>query len=157
MKMSWDQYFMAHAETTKIKSTCSKRQVGTVIVKDNHIIAHGFNGTPSGTTNCKDGGCYRCSHPLEFPSGIGYAHCTCIHSELNAILMVAKFGGVALKDTALYTTLQPCLACLISCVQVKINKIRYKEAFIPNEKVQRSYTNLSNKIKYGVHQEVLNV
>lgn len=146
---------MSHAETTKRKSSCSKRQVGTVIVKDNHIITHGFNGTPSGMANCDAGGCYRCSHPEEFPSGIGYEQCTCLHSELNAILMIPKFGGISLKGTTLYTTLQPCLACLIACVQVKINKIIFKEVFAPNEKVEVYYKKLAAKMEYGVHKEDL--
>lgn len=65
---SWDEYFMQMAELTAQRSTCLRRKVGAVIVKDKHIIATGYNGAPRGLRHCGDlGGCLR--QKLGVPSG----------------------------------------------------------------------------------------
>ena len=62
---SWDQYFLNLAHVVKDRSNCLRMAVGVVVVKDKHIIATGYNGTPAGIKNCFDGGCKRCLHRHE--------------------------------------------------------------------------------------------
>ena len=79
----WDEYFMEIAQVVAKRSNCSRRQVAAVIVKDNHLLATGYNGTPRGVRNCFDGGCPRCAGHA--PSGTSLDECLCVHAEQNAI------------------------------------------------------------------------
>lgn len=91
MRKSWDEYFMEIAEIVKTRSTCLRRQVGAVIVKDNRIITTGYNGAPSGLRHCTDiGGCER--ERLHIPSGQRHELCRALHAEQNAIIQAAKVG-----------------------------------------------------------------
>ena len=91
MRKSWDEYFMEIAEIVKTRSTCLRRQVGAVIVKDNRIITTGYNGAPSGLRHCTDiGGCER--ERLHIPSGQRHELCRALHAEQNAIIQAAKLG-----------------------------------------------------------------
>jgi dCMP deaminase len=119
-----DQYFMGLAIAVRARASCSGRRVGAVIVRDRRILSTGYNGTPSGMTNCEDGGCHRCAHPLAYPSGEGYDVCICVHAEQNALLAAARFG-VAIEDCTLYTTLQPCFGCLKELLQANVREVCY--------------------------------
>ena len=80
MRKSWDEYFMEIAEIVKTRSTCPRRQVGAVIVKDNRIITTGYNGAPSGLRHCTDiGGCER--ERLHIPSGQRHELCRALRAE----------------------------------------------------------------------------
>lgn len=117
VRPSWDEYFMNIAHIVKTRSNCMKRAVGAVIVKDNRIIATGYNGTPNGKTNCFDGGCERCNKNTS--QGKELEKCFCFHAEENAILEV---GNNQAKGLAIYTTLFPCYQCskiLIAAVRLK--------------------------------------
>ena len=93
---SWDEYFMEMAVLTAKRSTCMRRQVGAVIVKDRHIIATGYNGAPRGIAHCADrGGCLR--QKLGIPSGERHELCMALHAEQNAIIQAATLGR-ALKE-----------------------------------------------------------
>lgn len=105
---TWDEYFMAIAHVVATRSTCSRRQVAAVIVKDNRIIATGYNGTPKGLPNCNEGGCPRCNSTV--PSGKNLDECLCSHAEENAITQAA-YHGISVKGATLYTTFSPCLMC----------------------------------------------
>ena len=86
---SWDQYFMEMAELTAKRSTCIRRNVGAVIVKDKHAIATGYNGAPRGRKNCCDlGFCLR--DKLNIPRGERYEMCRSIHAEANAIISASR-------------------------------------------------------------------
>ena len=61
IRPNWDTYFMRLAEVAASRSNCMKRGIGAVIVKDNRVIATGYNGMPFGLTNCNEGGCKRCN------------------------------------------------------------------------------------------------
>ena len=109
MRKSWDEYFMEIAEIVKTRSTCLRRQVGAVIVKDNRIITTGYNGAPSGLRHCTDiGGCER--ERLHIPSGQRHELCRALHAEQNAIIQAAKVG-VSTEGATIYITLQPCVIC----------------------------------------------
>lgn len=137
-KLTWNEYFIAMAQTTKIKSTCLKRQVGAVIVLHNRVISGGYNGTPSGTPNCGDGGCYRCKRSDLYKPGEGYAECLCVHAETNAIIMAARFG-IAIAGGDIYSTLQPCITCLNMILQAQLSNVFYATPWIPPEKFKKQY------------------
>lgn len=104
----WDEYFMGIANVVALRSNCIKRKVAAVIVKDKRVISTGYNGTPRGVRNCSDGGCPRCSSLAA--SGTKLEECYCSHGEENAITQAA-YHGVNIKDSTVYTTFSPCLAC----------------------------------------------
>jgi dCMP deaminase len=119
-----DDYFMGLAIAVRARANCTGRRVGAVIVRDRRILSTGYNGTPSGMTNCEDGGCHRCAHPLAYPSGEGYDVCICVHAEQNALLAAARFG-VAIEGCTIYTTLQPCFGCLKELLQANVSEVCY--------------------------------
>ncbi len=130
MRASWDEYFMEIAEIVKTRSTCLRRQVGAVIVKDNRILTTGYNGAPSGISHCTDlGYCER--ERLNIPSGQRHELCMALHAEQNAIIQAANVG-VSTKGATLYVTLQPCVICAKMAVNAGIVKIVYKGSY-PDE------------------------
>lgn len=129
-RASWDEYFMDIAEIVKTRSTCIRRQVGALIVKDNRIITTGYNGAPSGLTHCVDTGeCYR--QRLNIPSGQRHELCRALHAEQNAIIQAAKLG-VSTDGATMYVTLQPCVICAKMSVNAGIKRIVYKGCY-PDE------------------------
>lgn len=105
---SWDQYFMMMAYLASTRSTCLRRQVGAVIVKDKRLLATGYNGAPKGLPHCLDIGCLR--EELEIPAGERHELCRATHAEQNAIAQAASFG-VSIEAATLYSTCQPCSLC----------------------------------------------
>lgn len=111
---SIDEYFMSIAFISKLRSNCMKRPVGAVVVKDNRILALGYNGTPSGLKNCYEGGCERCNKNIS--KGLNLDKCFCLHAEEAAIL---EIGSKVCEGATLYTTLFPCNWCskvVVQCV-----------------------------------------
>lgn len=102
------------------RSTCLRRHVGAVVVKDRMVLSTGYNDTPRGLPNCGDGGCARCAS--DAPSGQSLDTCLCLHAEQNAIIQAA-YHGVAIADAMIYTTHQPCLTCAKMIVNVGIRRI----------------------------------
>ena len=91
--------FMEIASVVAKRSNCSRRQVAAVIVKENHLLSTGYNGTPRGVKNCFDGGCPRCAGHT--PSGAGLDECLCVHAEQNAICQAARYG-INVSDATIY-------------------------------------------------------
>jgi len=87
----WDQYFMSIAELVAQRSTCLRRQVGAVIVKDKRILATGYNGAPGGVPHCEDVGCLR--GKMGVASGERHELCRGVHAEQNALIQAATFGA----------------------------------------------------------------
>lgn len=79
MRPNWDEYFMEIAELVKTRSTCLRRQVGAVIVKDNRILTTGYNGVPPKVEHCEKVGCLR--EKLNVPSGQRHELCRALHAE----------------------------------------------------------------------------
>lgn len=125
-KMSWDDYFMRIAGVVASRSSCAKRHVAAVVVKDHRIISTGYNGTPRGTRNCNEGGCERCLSLV--PSGSGLGDCLCSHAEENAIVQ-ASYHGVSLRDATIYTTFQPCILCTKMIINAGIREVVYRHAY----------------------------
>ena len=123
---SWDEYFMNIAKTVAIRSSCIKRKVAAVIVKDKRIISTGYNGTPRGVTNCNEGGCPRCNSMT--PSGQGLMECICSHAEENSITQAA-YHGVSITKSVLYTTYSPCLICAKMIINSGIQEVVYNQHY----------------------------
>ena len=129
MRPDWDHYFMEMAEIAKTRSTCCRRRVGAVIVKDKRILSTGYNGAPSGTAHCLDIGCMR--ERLGIPSGQRHELCRGLHAEQNAIIQAA-YHGVSIRGGILYATLQPCILCAKMAINAGIKKIIFKGSY-PDE------------------------
>ena len=123
---SWDEYFMAIAQTVAARSNCVKRKVAAVVVKDRRIISTGYNGTPRGTRNCNEGGCPRCNELVE--GGTRLDECVCSHGEENAISQAA-YHGVSLKEATIYTTFSPCLGCTKLIINAGLVEVVYNTAY----------------------------
>jgi len=119
---SWDEYFMSLARLAATRSTCLRRHVGAVIVKDRMVLSTGYNDTPRGLRNCGDGGCARCAS--DAAAGTGLDTCLCLHAEQNAIIQAA-YHGVAIAGGAIYCTHQPCLTCAKMVVNAGLVRIVY--------------------------------
>lgn len=123
---SWDQYFMEVAEVVRKRSTCMRRQVGAVIVKDNRILSTGYNGAPKGLKHCAEVGCTRANNNV--PSGERHELCRGLHAEQNAIIQAAVFG-TAIDGATIYTTLSPCVICTKMIINSGIKRIVLREQY----------------------------
>ena len=130
---SWDQYFMNIARLASTRSTCLRRQVGAVIVKDKKILATGYNGAPSGLKHCLDIGCLR--EKLGIPSGERHELCRATHAEQNAIVQAATFG-ISIKDSIIYSTAHPCILCSKLLINAGIKRIIIEDSY-PDEMSRR--------------------
>ena len=111
---------MRMAALAASRSTCLRRHVGAVVVKDRMVLSTGYNDTPRGLPNCGDGGCARCAS--DAPSGQALDTCLCLHAEQNAIIQAA-YHGVSIAGATIYATHQPCLTCAKMIVNVGIRRI----------------------------------
>lgn len=119
-RLAWPDYFMKIAHLVAERSTCLRRQVGAVAVRDQRILATGYNGAPSHVAHCLDVGCVR--ERIGIPSGQRHELCRGLHAEQNLVVQAAILG-LSLSGTEVYCTHQPCLICskmLINCGIVKI-------------------------------------
>ena len=117
---SWDGYFLEMAFLVAKRSTCLRRQVGAVLVKDKRILATGYNGAPKGIEHCLDIGCLR--EKLGVPSGERHELCRALHAEQNAIIQAAVYG-TPLKGSILYLTNQPCIICAKMIINAGIEEV----------------------------------
>jgi len=123
MRPSWDEYFMQIVDLVKSRSTCLRRQVGALIVKDKRILATGYNGAPMGCRHCAEVGCLR--EQLNIPSGERHELCRAIHAEQNAIIQAA-YSVISVKGGTLYVTHQPCVLCAKMAINAGIKKIVFR-------------------------------
>ena len=129
MQQEWDVYFMNIVNAVKEKSSCLRRHVGAVIVRDNTILSTGFNDVPNGTRDCSITGCYRDKHNI--PSGQRVELCRAIHAEQNAIAQAA-YNGVSIKGATIYVNVRPCVICTKMIINAGIERIVYIEDY-PDE------------------------
>ncbi|MDD5428437.1 MAG: cytidine/deoxycytidylate deaminase family protein [Candidatus Omnitrophica bacterium] len=120
---SWDEYFLSIADLVSKRSTCLRRRVGAVLVRDKRILATGYNGAPSGVKHCAETGCIR--EKLKIPSGQRHELCRGLHGEQNAFLQAA-LHGTSLKGASLYSTTQPCIICAKMIINAGIREIVIK-------------------------------
>jgi dCMP deaminase len=123
---TWHQYFMEMAFLVSQRSTCLRRKVGAVIVKNNQVVSTGYNGAPKHLPHCSVTGCLR--KQLKVPSGERHELCRGVHAEQNAIIQAA-FNGSSLKDSVLYCTNQPCSICTKMLINAEINTIYIADTY----------------------------
>jgi len=120
---SWDSYFMKIAEDVSTRSTCLRRQVGAVIVKDKRMLTTGYNGAPTGISHCTEQTCLRTIYKV--PSGERHELCRGLHAEQNAIIQAAYYG-VSVNGAKIYITHQPCSICTKMLINSGIESFVYK-------------------------------
>ena len=125
----WDEYFMGIAKLVSERSTCLRRAVGALIVKNRRILTTGYNGTPSGITHCEAGGCLR--EKMKVPSGKRHELCRGLHAEQNAIIQAALYG-VDIHGGTLYCTNQPCSICAKMLINAGIKEVVMESGY-PDE------------------------
>jgi dCMP deaminase len=108
MRPSWDEYFMEIARQVATRSTCLRRVVGAVIVREKRILSTGYNGAPRGLRHCEEAGCLR--EQLNIPSGQRQEICRGLHAEQNAIIQAA-LHGISVEGGTMVVTHQPCITC----------------------------------------------
>lgn len=123
-RISKDEYFMKIAKNTALLSTCLRRQVGAVIVKDNKIISTGYNGSPKGLSHCSNIGCTRDN--LHIPSGERQELCRAVHAEQNAIIQASSND---MNGSTIYVTHQPCVTCAKMIINADIKRVVYDEGY----------------------------
>ena len=119
---SWDSYFIQLAFVVSGRSTCLRRKVGALIVKERQILSTGYNGSPSGLAHCSEVGCLR--QDLSVPSGERHEICRAVHAEQNALVQAAKHG-VSIKGADIYVTHQPCVLCTKLLINAGITRVFY--------------------------------
>lgn len=117
---------MSLARLASTRSTCLRRRVGAVIVKDRMVLSTGYNDTPRGVPNCGDGGCPRCLS--DSPPAVGLDTCLCLHAEQNAIIQAA-YHGVGIAGATLYCTHQPCLTCAKMIVNAGLTRVVFDATY----------------------------
>ncbi len=122
----WDEYFMRISELISARSTCMRRKVGAVIVKEKRILATGYNGAPSGLVHCSETGCLR--EKLRIPSGEKHELCRGLHAEQNAIIQAA-YHGISINGSILYITCHPCSVCAKMIINGGITEVVIKESY----------------------------
>jgi dCMP deaminase len=123
---SWQKYFIDMAFLVARRSTCMRRQVGAVLVRNNQILSTGYNGAPKGVAHCSFTGCLR--QNLEIPAGERHELCKGVHAEQNAIVQAAV-NGVSISGATLYCTHQPCMICTKMIINSEIEHIYIAEEY----------------------------
>jgi len=140
-RVSWHEYFMNIADQVATRSTCGRKHVGAVIVRDRTILSTGYNGSLRGAPHCDDAG-----HDMEND------HCVrTVHAEANAIAQAAK-QGVRIDQAEIYVTASPCLTCFKLVANAGITKIYYKE-FYRDERITEYAKQAGVKLVYMGNKE----
>lgn len=117
---SWEEYFIQIARYVSTRTTCLRRSVGAVLVRDKRILATGYNGAPSGIPHCDEAGCLR--ETMKVPSGERHELCRGLHAEMNALIQAAVHG-VTTRDATLYCTTTPCSLCAKMLINAGIKEV----------------------------------
>ena len=123
---TWDEYFMKITMLVAERSTCMRRMVGAIIVKDKKIVSTGYNGAPKGLKHCLEIGCLR--EEMGIPSGERHELCRGAHAEQNAIIQAA-YHGVNIADSTIYCTNLPCSICVKMLINAGIAEIVYEDGY----------------------------
>ena len=133
MRPSWDEYFMEIVDLVKERSTCLRRKVGALIVKDRNILTTGYNSSPRNCAHCVDIGCLR--QQLKIPSGERHELCRASHAEQNAIVQAAMHG-ISIKGSTMYITCQPCSICSKMIINAGIVRLVFKGEYPDSLSIQ---------------------
>jgi dCMP deaminase len=126
-----EECHMSSAVDQAARSNCRTTTVGAVLVRDERIIATGYNGTVHGYRNCFADGCPRCKARAQgqISPGAALGSCICVHAEQNALLMAARFG-IRVEGTECWVTTEPCLDCTKQLIQSKVSKVVYWNPYV---------------------------
>ena len=147
-RTSWTDYFSNIALAVSTRSTCVRRKVGAIAVRDKRILATGYNGAPRGVDHCLDVGCLRES--MGIPSGQRHELCRGLHAEQNVIIQAA-LHGVSLSGAAIYCTTQPCLICAKMLINVGIVRIFALNRY-PDELAEAMLTRANVPLRFMDHE-----
>lgn len=125
-RISKTELYISIARLIAQRSTCLRRQVGAILVKDDVILTTGFNGTPKGVPHCEDIGCYRMIHNI--PSGERHEMCRGVHAEQNCIIFAAR-EDVSVVGSTLYCTTFPCIICAKMLINAGIKSIIFEGSY----------------------------
>jgi dCMP deaminase len=123
---SWNQYFSSITRMVATRSTCLRRHVGAILVKEKRILSTGYNGAPAGLKHCIEVGCLR--EEAGIPSGTRHELCRALHAEQNAIVQAA-YHGISIAGSTLYCTNKPCVICSKMLINAGIQRIFYDEGY----------------------------
>ena len=140
---SYDEYFMEMAHLVAKRSTCLRRNVGAILVKDKHILSTGYNGAPKGLEHCSEVGCLR--KELGILSGERHEICRGLHAEQNAIIQAAVFG-ISIKNSVLYCTNTPCVVCAKMLINAGVKEIVYSGGY-PDDLAKKMISESKIKIR----------
>ena len=125
----WDEYFLRVAWVVASRSTCLRRRVGAVIVRERYMVSTGYNGAPTGVPHCAEVGCLR--ERLGIPSGERHEMCRGSHGEVNALCQAAAMGA-ATAGGVLYCTHEPCAFCTKALINAGIREMVFLHPY-PDE------------------------
>jgi dCMP deaminase len=138
----WDVYFMMIASVAATRSTCLRRKVGAVIVRERQIVSTGYNGAPKGLPHCADVGCLRSI--LSIPSGERHEMCRGSHAEMNAIAQAAA-AGISTVRSHIYCTHEPCSFCTKAIINAGIEKVIFLNPY-PDDLAREMRTQASIEV-----------
>ena len=128
-RIDWDTYFVRIAREVAGRSTCDRKHVGAVIVRDRNILSTGYNGSIRGLPHCDDVG-----HMME------NGHCVAtVHAEANAIIQAAK-NGVSIDGATIYTTASPCWPCFKLIANSGCSRIIFGEFYRDTRSIEVAHT-----------------
>lgn len=143
MRPTYDEYFMKMTQVVATRSTCLRRNVGAILVKNKHILSTGYNGAPKGLKHCSEVGCLR--EKLNVQPGERHELCRGLHAEQNAIIQASVFG-VSIDEATLYCTAAPCSVCAKMLINAGIKEVVYQESY-PDELAQQMLTEAKIKMR----------
>jgi dCMP deaminase len=129
LRPGWDEYFAQITRQVASRSTCLRRQVGAIIVRNKRILSTGYNGAPTGFAHCQTTGCLR--EQTNTPSGERQEICRGLHAEQNAIIQAA-LHGVPVAGADVYVTHQPCITCAKMIINAGLRRVVCLHAY-PDE------------------------
>ena len=145
MRPSFDEIFMKMALIAKERSTCLSRKTGAALVKDNKVLAIGYNGSPAGTEHCTDKGVCRRKEAGLKPGEYKDELCRAVHAEENVLLQAAKFG-VSTQDATIYSVYFPCTMCAKSIINAGIKEVVFAEDY-PNDLAKQLFGEAGVKVR----------
>ena len=134
-RTSKNEYFMQIAKLVADRSTCVRRKVGAVLVKDGYILSTGYNGSPSGLRHCTKETCVRTR--LNIPSAESPQLCRAVHAELNCIIQAARHGTSIEGNTTMYVTIFPCIECAKAVINAGIHDVVFLGDYDESNEVRR--------------------
>ena len=131
----WYQYFMEITSVVAKRSTCLRRQVGAILVKDKHILTTGYNGAPKRLAHCAETGCLR--QQMGIPSGERHELCRALHAEHNAMIQAANLG-ISIEGSTLYSTTAPCSLCAKMLINAGVVRVVFAGDY-PDERAMEFF------------------